>query len=147
MQWVPTPTYLCRKWLAFNILAKLSPLGDFLEIGFGAGDFLFELGRRGFSGKGIDMSEQAVTQVRDRLTDGANKIRVFREDFFELQDSVRDNFCLRSFRALRRRRSSFGQNARSAGPGRIFDHFGSRARETRETLGAKRRVGGTCEAL
>ena len=86
MLWLPTPTYLCRKWLALNILGKLSPPGDFLEIGFGAGDFLFELSRRGFSGEGIDLSEEAVTQVRDRLASGANSIKVVKGDLFELED-------------------------------------------------------------
>lgn len=86
MMWFVTPTYLCRKWLALNILQSLSTQGNFLEIGFGAGDFLFELARRGFSGKGIDLSEDAVAHAGELLKGVPCEIGVSKADFFELEE-------------------------------------------------------------
>lgn len=86
MLWLPTPTYLCRKWLALNILQSLSLRGEFLEIGFGGGDFLFELIRRGLSGKGIDLSDEAVLHMRNGLSDIGNRVRVAEQDFFDVDE-------------------------------------------------------------
>jgi len=60
--------------------------GDFLEIGFGGGDFLFELNRRGFSGKGIDLSEEAVVGARANIEGVPGDIKVSKEDFLSLEE-------------------------------------------------------------
>jgi len=86
MQWVPTPTYQCRKWLVMRILREIPRRGRFLEIGIGAGDFLQELAQLGWEGMGIDLSQEAVEQAKVRLAVVDNKITVEQRDFETLED-------------------------------------------------------------
>ena len=46
--------------VAFRLLEGLPIKGRSLEMRFGAGEFLYELGKRGFKGRGVDVSEEAV---------------------------------------------------------------------------------------
>ncbi len=87
MQWLATPTYLCRRWLTFKVLGRLPIHGRFLEIGIGAGDFLYELAGRGFEGKGIDVSEDAVEYARRRVRPYSGSIEVAKQDFRELNET------------------------------------------------------------
>lgn len=84
--WFVTPTYLCRKWLAFRLLEGLPINGRFLEIGAGAGEFLYELGKRGFKGRGVDVSEEAVEYANARIGIFSQTINVSRQDFLQIND-------------------------------------------------------------
>jgi len=83
-RWVATPTYLCRKWLALRMLRTIPPHGRFLEIGIGAGDFIFELARLGYQGLGIDLSEQAIACSKLRLEPFRERVQIKQADFARL---------------------------------------------------------------
>jgi SAM-dependent methyltransferase len=58
------PRYYLRKHIILHEINRIHP-GSILEIGFGAGDLLMTLARRGYAVSGIDYSEQAVRHVRE----------------------------------------------------------------------------------
>jgi len=58
MKWYPTPSYLLKRKVIIDELAKTS-VKNFLEVGCGAGDLLRTLDRTGYSGMGIEISEDA----------------------------------------------------------------------------------------
>jgi len=58
MNWYPTPSYLLKRKVILDALAK-THARTFLEVGCGAGDLLSSLDRRGYSGMGIDISPDA----------------------------------------------------------------------------------------
>ncbi len=57
-----------------------------MEIGFGSGDFLSELDKRGLTGKGIDLSDEAMDQARIRLQGCGRNISLSKENFLELNE-------------------------------------------------------------
>lgn len=58
MKWYPTPSYLLKRKVIIDSLAK-SSAKTFLEVGCGAGDLLHSLDRLGYSGMGIEISRDA----------------------------------------------------------------------------------------
>lgn len=56
--WVPAPTYILRRAAILDWLKK-SPPGRVLEIGCGAGALLGDLARAGYSGLGVESSDDA----------------------------------------------------------------------------------------
>lgn len=69
MEWYPTPSYLVKRKVILDFLKPLKKK-DFLEVGSGAGDLLYSLEKRGYTGLGIDLSSEAVELARNRLTRG-----------------------------------------------------------------------------
>lgn len=100
MQWVPTPTYQCRKWLVMRALNRIHRRGRFLEIGIGGGDFLHELARRGWKGTGIDLSEEAVEHARYLLCKVDHNVNVEKRDFRTLDDRFGTMFAIFAFEVL-----------------------------------------------
>lgn len=72
--------------MALRMLRTIPLQGRFLEIGIGAGDFIFELARVGCSGLGIDLSEQAVTNSKSRLQPFGERVQVSQLDFAEIDE-------------------------------------------------------------
>ena len=60
MEWYPTPSYLVKRRVILEYLAKCAGT-NILEVGCGCGDLLHVLERRGYTGLGIDISEDALT--------------------------------------------------------------------------------------
>ena len=61
--------------------------GKFLEIGCGLGSFSIELGKKGFFGKGIDLSEEAVEWCRDLAKhEMVDRVAFEHVNFFDLQE-------------------------------------------------------------
>lgn len=58
MKWYPTPSYLLKRKVIIDELAK-TPAKTFLEVGCGAGDLLRTLDRNGYSGVGLEISQDA----------------------------------------------------------------------------------------
>lgn len=58
MKWYPTPSYLLKRKVIIDELAK-TPAKTFLEVGCGAGDLLRNLDRNGYSGVGLEISQDA----------------------------------------------------------------------------------------
>ncbi|AJE03409.1 class I SAM-dependent methyltransferase [Geobacter pickeringii] len=63
LTWYPTPSYLVKRRAILDVLARISAR-SVLEVGCGAGDLLRELGKRGYTGRGIDLSAEAVATAR-----------------------------------------------------------------------------------
>ena len=61
MAWMSGPTTLFRHKLLLNLLDQVKP-EQILEIGFGNGDLLLKMNRKGFKGTGIDFSAAAVEE-------------------------------------------------------------------------------------
>lgn len=61
-----TITSLCLQDLALKMLRQTKPR-SFLEVGIGEGQFLIILGKRGLTGQGIDISDQAVAKAKANL--------------------------------------------------------------------------------
>lgn len=60
---MPGPSYLCRRYLALEILEEIKP-ASVLEIGFGSGDLIRILNGKGYKGAAIDFSEDACAHLR-----------------------------------------------------------------------------------
>ena len=58
MNWYPTPSYLLKRKVIIDELAKIQAK-TFLEVGCGAGDLLRSLDSLGYSGMGIEISRDA----------------------------------------------------------------------------------------
>ena len=65
MGWVPAPRYVLRRYCALKLARRL-PRGRFLELGCGAGDLMVHLAALGYSGVGVELSEQARREARAR---------------------------------------------------------------------------------
>ena len=61
--WVPAPRYVLRKHCVLRLLSGLAP-GHLLEVGCAQGDMLRTLAERGFTGFGVDLSEDAIREAR-----------------------------------------------------------------------------------
>lgn len=59
MEWYPTPSYLVKRRVILEYLASCDGT-NVLEVGCGCGDLLHVLERRGYTGLGIDISEDAL---------------------------------------------------------------------------------------
>ena len=66
--WIPTIAHIIRRAAIFDAIQDL-PVGRVLEIGCGAGAFLYDLGAKGYYGKGVDTSEPALKVARYFHTD------------------------------------------------------------------------------
>ena len=73
MEWYPTPSYLVKRRVILEYLQRCN-YRRVIEVGCGCGDLLQVLERRGYSGMGIDLSEEAVAAANARLSGG--RIRV-----------------------------------------------------------------------
>lgn len=81
---IESPNNLCRHWLIFQLIKKI-PFNRFLEIGVGNGVFLKKLAKRGYCGKGIDVSEEAISITSAGLK-GYKNIAIEKKDFFEVNE-------------------------------------------------------------
>ncbi len=68
LNWVPAPRYLLRRDLLLPIFRTATP-GRILEMGCGAGALLSELAERGYTGLGVDFSENARKLARAFVAD------------------------------------------------------------------------------
>lgn len=83
MEWYPTPSYLVKRQVILEYLAKCGGK-RILEVGCGCGDLLRVLERRGYQGVGIDISEEALAVAASGLS--GQGIRVARCSPEELQE-------------------------------------------------------------
>lgn len=81
MKWYPTPSYLLKRKIIIDELAK-SPATTFLEVGCGAGDLLRSLDRLGYSGMGIEISPDAFFAANS--LDLSSKVTVSMIDLREI---------------------------------------------------------------
>lgn len=63
MEWYPTPSYLVKRRVILEYLEKCDGT-SILEVGCGCGDLLHVLDRKGYTGIGIDISEDALMVAR-----------------------------------------------------------------------------------
>jgi 2-polyprenyl-3-methyl-5-hydroxy-6-metoxy-1,4-benzoquinol methylase len=75
MEWYPTPSYLVKRQVILEFLAKCEG-SNVLEVGCGCGDLLNVLEGRGYRGLGIDISEEALAVAASGLS--GRSIRVAR---------------------------------------------------------------------
>lgn len=64
--WVAPPRYLCRKRIVMNLIKELN-FSNFLEIGIGAGDLIISLAKKGYTGAGIDLNNNAILECKNKL--------------------------------------------------------------------------------
>lgn len=72
--WYPGPRYLLRKYCLLRMLRGMAG-GRVLEIGCAQGDMLRTLAERGFTGLGVDISEEAVRLARTTLAGLEDRVR------------------------------------------------------------------------
>lgn len=79
---------ILRNFLADRLVYGGKARKKFLEIGCGSGSFSVEMGKKGFFGKGIDLSEEAVEWSRDLAKHETVGDRITFEcvNFFDLQE-------------------------------------------------------------
>lgn len=82
MKWYPTPSYLLKRKVIIDSLAK-SPAKTFLEVGCGAGDLLRSLDRLGYSGMGIEISQDAYLSANS--LDLSSRVTVSMTDIKEIE--------------------------------------------------------------
>jgi SAM-dependent methyltransferase len=71
--WLPSVAHIIRRAAIFDAIQD-QPVGRVLEIGCGAGAFLYDLQARGFYGKGVDTSESALKVARYFHAGGEDRI-------------------------------------------------------------------------
>ncbi len=88
--WLPMPSYLLRQWCISKMLKSVKP-AEFLEIGSGAGGMLVFLGKKGWKGLGVEISEEAVKVSRENIKRAglAKDIRVAGGDSNDSADKFR----------------------------------------------------------
>lgn len=87
-----TPTSLLLDSSAEILIKDISKTG-FLEVGVGAGNFIRLLGKRGFSGLGIDLSSDAVAKTRSLVeTFGFPGIEVRQDDMLTMSGNFKTIF-------------------------------------------------------
>jgi SAM-dependent methyltransferase len=69
MEWYPTPSYLVKRRVILEYLDRFE-YRQVMEVGCGCGDLLQVLERKGYSGMGIDMAEDAVAYANTLLSAG-----------------------------------------------------------------------------
>ncbi len=74
-KWCPAPQYILRRQCVLRLLKGVEP-GKVLEIGCAQGDMLKTLGALGFTGLGVDLSEEALSEARAGLAGLAGRLRV-----------------------------------------------------------------------
>lgn len=84
MKWYPTPSYLLKRKVIIDSLARTSAR-TFLEVGCGAGDLLHALDRLGYSGMGIEISRDAYLAAGRLPLSG--RISVSMTDLAEITES------------------------------------------------------------
>ena len=65
-EWMAGPRYLMRIYLVLKIINKIKPK-NILEIGFGSGDLLKILNKKGYYGRGIDFSEESCQNMKNQI--------------------------------------------------------------------------------
>ena len=75
--WIPTVAHIIRRAAIFDTIRDQS-VGLVLEIGCGAGAFLYDLHAKGYQGKGIDTSDSALNVARHIHSDSKGKICIER---------------------------------------------------------------------
>ncbi len=80
-------TRLTRQWLTLSLLDDLES-ERFFEVGFGAGDMMIALAKRGLHGYGIELSDNVVETCRLRIEAHglSDKLRVEQGDLLSLTD-------------------------------------------------------------
>lgn len=61
--WVPTPTEIMKRQAILDMIVSCMP-GSVLEIGCGSGALICDLAQKNFSGKGVEISVEALTIAR-----------------------------------------------------------------------------------
>jgi 2-polyprenyl-3-methyl-5-hydroxy-6-metoxy-1,4-benzoquinol methylase len=84
MKWYPTPSYLLKRKIIIDSLARTSAK-TFLEVGCGAGDLLRSLDRLGYSGMGIEISQDAYLSASSLPL--SERISVSMTNLNEIEDS------------------------------------------------------------
>lgn len=87
MEWYPTPSYLVKRRVILEYLQRYD-FRDVLEVGCGCGDLLHMLERRGYTGLGIDISQEAVSVAEAGLSLGRIHVECGSPDTLEQQFSV-----------------------------------------------------------
>lgn len=73
MEWYPTPSYLVKRRVIIEYLEQCSGT-NVLEVGCGCGDLLHVLERKGYTGIGIDISEDALNVASAGFSGNAIKV-------------------------------------------------------------------------
>lgn len=84
--WIPTPRYLCRKAVVLSFLDNIEH-GKFLEVGMGSGDLILDLAKRKYEGLGIDISDDVIEIVQEKLKKIDCNIRTEKIDLFDVDES------------------------------------------------------------
>lgn len=87
MDWYPTPSYLVKRRVILEYLQRFD-FRDVLEVGCGCGDLLHMLERRGYTGLGIDISQEAVAVAQAGLSLGRIHVECGSPDMLKQQFSV-----------------------------------------------------------
>lgn len=81
-----TSVSVCRDYLVFKLIKGLEDK-KFLEIGVGTGDFTIKLGKRSFSGKGIDVADKTLEIARNKIKElGIPEVIIEKNDLFNIEN-------------------------------------------------------------
>jgi len=69
------PRYLCRRHLVLKIIDEIKPK-NILEIGFGGGDLIKILNKKGYSGTGLDFSKEACENIKEQFKNKKLNFRI-----------------------------------------------------------------------
>lgn len=89
--WLPSVAHIMRRAAIFDAIQD-QPAGRVLEIGCGAGAFLYDLQARGYYGKGIDTSESALKVARYFHANNQDKISI--EGSLDEEDNGRYDYVM-----------------------------------------------------
>lgn len=82
--WVSTPAYKIRKKIILNYLkGRETKIRNFLEIGVGGGDLIKDLEQISVTGEGIDISSEAINEIKKLHS---NKIKIYQKNFFDMEE-------------------------------------------------------------
>jgi len=81
--WCPTPRYLCRKSIVLDFLDEIGK-GTFIDIGAGSGDLVADLAKKGYKGRGIDFSDEAIKIAQKKLNGINDDVKVRKMDLFNV---------------------------------------------------------------
>lgn len=85
LTWLPTPRYLLRKHCVLRLLHGIGSC-RVLEIGCGAGGLLWELAQLGYTGLGLDVSQEAVGVASRLLAPYGHRVQVRLGDYGQLRE-------------------------------------------------------------
>jgi SAM-dependent methyltransferase len=95
-QWNDSLSQRMRRKIVFNdLINNLPKTKRFLDIGLGGGNFCLEMAKKGFSGEGIDISDDAVEIAKSKLENYKEKIFIHKQDILNKENDTKYDiiFC------------------------------------------------------